>query len=241
MEENELNITSAETVETGVEVQEVTDPAVSEQVEQAAQTQPEAVKTEKDAFYADQRRKQELEQRRAENARLQQQIEAVQKTLGNFFDGGTLEEQLDYARAQAQGIDVAQYREQRRVQEEAQAVQNELQMYRDREIDRMMAEDLKAVQAIDPTVTSLNDLPQTFLALRFNKAAPMGAKEAFIATRAIETQTKQPKPASVGSVTGTGNRESEFYTSEELDALTPKMLDDPKVMEKAMRSMARLK
>ena len=54
-------------------------------------------------------------------------------------------------------------------------------------------------------------------------------------------QTKTPKPASVGSISGSGTAESEFFTSEELDKLTPRQLDDPKIMEKAMRSMARLK
>ena len=243
MEEKELNITPTETVDSGAEVQEVAEPAVSEQVEQAMETQPAAVKTERDAYYAERRRRQEqeLEQARAENTRLMQQMDSIQKTLGNFFEGATLEEQLDYAQAQSMGIDVSTYRQQKQEQQQAQAVQNELQMYRQREIDRMMDDDLKAVQAIDPTITSLKDLPQTFLALRFNQAAPMSARDAFVATRAIEAQTKTPKPASVGSISGSGTAESEFFTSEELDKLTPKMLDDPKVMEKAMRSMARLK
>ena len=231
------------TTETGVEVQDLANPESTEGVEQAQETQSaaETEKTSRDAYYADLRRKQELDQARADNAKLQQQIEAAHKALGSFFEGNSLEEQLEYAQAQSMGIDVSTYRQQREEEKAAKAVQEELQMYRNREIDRMMEEDLKAVQAIDPTVTSLNDLPKTFLALRFNQNAPMGAKEAFLATRAIETQTKQPKPASVGSITSTGNVESEFYTSEELDSLTSKMLDDPKVMEKAMRSMARLK
>ena len=229
------------TTETGVEGQEVAAPESEGQVEQATETQPAVEKTDRDAYYADLRRKQELDQARADNARLQQQMEMVQKTLGNFFEGATLEEQLDYASAQAQGIDVSTYRAQRQEQEQAQAVQQELQMYRQREIDRMMEDDLKAVQAIDPTVTSLKDLPETFLALRFNQAAPMSARDAFIATKAITQQTKTPKPASVGSISGSGTAESEFFTNEELNNLTPKMLDDPKVMEKAMRSMARLK
>ena len=229
------------TTETGVEVQEVAAPEGEGQVEQAMETQPAAEKTERDAYYADQRRKQELEQARAENTRLMQQMDSIQKTLGNFFEGATLEEQLDYAQAQSLGIDVSTYRQQKQEQQQALAVQNELQMYRRREIDRMMEDDLKAVQAIDPTITSLKDLPGTFLALRFNQAAPMSARDAFVATRAIEAQTKTPKPASVGSISSSGTAESEFFTSEELDALTPKMLDDPKIMEKALRSMARLK
>ena len=238
MEEKDIVMTEA-----GVEGQEVAAPESTESVEQAMETQPAAEnqRNDRDAYYADLRRKQELDEARANNVRLQQQIDAAHKALGSFFEGNSLEEQLDYARAQTLGVDVSEVRRQRENEAQAQAVQNELQMYRQREIDRMMADDLKAVQTIDPTITSLNDLSPTFIALRFNKNAPMSAEQAFLATRAIETQTKQPKPASVGSISSAGNVESEFFTSEELDALTPQMLDNPKIMEKAMRSMARLK
>ena len=238
MEEKDIVMT-----ETGVEVREAAAPESTENVEQATETQPvaENQRNERDAYYADLRRKQELDEARANNAKLQQQIDAAHKALGSYFEGNSLEEQLDYARAQTLGVDVSEIRKQRENEAQQAAVQNELNMYRQREIDRMMADDLKAVQAIDATVTSLNDLSPTFLALRFNQNAPMSAEEAFLAMRAIETQTKQPKPASVGSVTSTGNIESEFYTSEELDSLTSKMLDDPKVMAKAMRSLERLK
>lgn len=237
MEEKDIVMT-----ETGVEVREAAAPESTENVEQATETQPvaENQRNERDAYYADLRRKQELDEARANNARLQQQIDAAHKALGSFFEGNSLEEQLDYARAQTLGVDVSEIRKQRENEAQQAAVQNELNMYRQREIDRMMADDLKAVQAIDATVTSLNDLPPTFLALRFNQNAPMSAEQAFLATRAIEAQTQKAKPASVGSISSAGAVESEFYTSEELDALTPQMLDNPKIMEKAMRSLARI-
>lgn len=232
---------------TGVEGQESAAPENNEVVAQATETQSAAektekpVRTEKDAYFADMRRKQELEEARANNAKLQQQIDAANKALGSFFEGESLEEKLDYAQAQAMGVDVSKIREQKQAQERAQAVRNELERYRKREVERMMEDDLKTIQAIDPTITSLRDLPETFMALRFNSAAPMSAEKAYIATKAIENQTKLPKPASAGSISGGGKAESEFFTSEELDSLTGKMLDDPKIMEKAMRSMARLK
>ncbi len=236
MEEKDIVMT-----DTGVEGQELAAPESTQNVTQAMETQPAAEnqRTDRDSFFANQRRKQQLDEARATNARLQQQIDTAHRTLGTFFEGDSLEEQLDYARAKALGTEVSTIRRQKET--ETQAVYSELQMYRNREIHRMMAEDLQAVQSIDPTVTSLNDLPPTFLALRFNHNAPMSAQQAFIAMKAIETQTKQPKPDSVGSILGAGNAESEFFTSEELDALTPHSLDNPKIMEKALRSMARLK
>ena len=105
----------------------------------------------------------------------------------------------------------------------------------------MMDSDLAEIQAIDPAITSIADLPDIFLAMRFNPVAPMGASQAYMAAQAIIKQSRQPKPASAGSIASTGGAESEFFTSEQMDRLTPKMLDDKKTMEKALRSMARLK
>lgn len=231
MEEKELNTENTEITDDGAKEQEIAEPAVSEQTEDGKQTQP-VEKTEKNAYFADLRRKQQLDRSRADNERLKQQLDQMTKALDSLTQG--------YTAGGYTGMDVFHQR-QAREWRQTQAMHSELQMYRNREVDRMMAEDLKAVQAIDPTITSLNDLPDTFLALRFNRAAPMSADKAFVAMKAIETQTKIPKPASVGSILGRGAAESEFFTAEELDALTPKMLDDKRIMEKALRSMARLK
>ena len=99
----------------------------------------------------------------------------------------------------------------------------------------------KEIQSIEPKITTIEDLPPLFLALRFNENAPMSAKEAFVTMKTIEQQTKQPKPSSTGSVVGSGTVESEFFTSEELDKLDSTQLSDPKIFEKAMKSVARLK
>ncbi len=240
MEEKDMNITSdmsEQTAESGVEVQEVAEPAVNEQVGQTQTTG----KTEKDSYFADMRRKQELEQMRESNSQLKRQLEDAQKAFASYFEGSTLQEQMDYAAAQTRGVDVADIRAEREAADRVSSLERELEQYRQRDIEKMMADDLREIQSIDPTVTSLDDLPRTFTALRFNKDAPMSAKEAFFAVKAIQQQTKAPKPASVGSVTGTGTVENEFFTEAELDALDDKRLSNPKIMEKAMRSMARLK
>ena len=234
-----MNITSdmsEQTAESGVEVQEVAEPAVNEQVEQTQTTG----KTEKDSYFADMRRKQELEKVRETNAQLQKQLSAAQQAFSTYFDGSTLQEQMDFALAQTRGVDVAEIRAEREEQDRVSKLESQLKFYQEREIEKQMDDDLKEIQAIDPTVTSLDDLPKTFLALRFNKEAPMGAKEAFLASKTIRQQTKQPKPASTGSMTSTGKVEREFYTSDELDSLTSEQLKDPVIYAKAMKSLLKL-
>lgn len=117
----------------------------------------------------------------------------------------------------------------------------DLEFYKNKEIHSLMDSDLKEIQSIEPKITTIEDLPPLFLALRFNENAPMSAKEAFVTMKTIEQQTKQPKPSSTGSVVGSGTVESEFFTSEELDKLDSTQLSDPKIFEKAMKSVARLK
>ena len=191
----------------GVEGQAVAEPENNT----VPSSETRGIKTEKNAYFAHQRRKQQIEQMRADNAKLKQQLEEAGKASPAESEADSRISQLE----------------------------SQLQIYRDRENQRMLEDDLRAVQSVDPTVTSLDDLPDVYTALRFNKAMPLGAREAFVAARAILQQTKQPKPASAGSISGSGG-EREFYTSEELDSLTSKMLDDSKIMEKALRSMARL-
>lgn len=240
--EKDMNMTVETTVETGGEVQELAAPEVNEQVAQAQETQPTAgVKTEKDSFYADMRRKQELETTREKYAQLEKQLEAANNALGAFFEGNTLQERMDNANAQALGVDVSKIVADREAREKISSLEQQLEQYRAKDITKQMSDDLAEIKAIDPSITSLEDLPQSFIALRFNSVAPMSAKEAFIAVREIEKQTKQPKPPSMGSMTGTGSHEAEFFTNEELNKLTKAQLSDPKIMEKAKKSMARLK
>jgi len=62
-----------------------------------------------------------------------------------------------------------------------------------------------------------------------------------IKEKAIEKANTENGQASPGGVSGKAETpEREFFTSEELDKLTPKQLDDPNIFEKAMRSLSRL-
>ena len=62
--------------------------------------------------------------------------------------------------------------------------------------------------------------------------------DALIAFRAVKCNCK--KPQSIGAVDTEGGRESEFYSSRELDRLTAKDLEDPAVYKKAIQSLKKL-
>lgn len=62
-----------------------------------------------------------------------------------------------------------------------------------------------------------------------------------LAEKAIEKQNAENSSASVGSVTGHGATiEKEFFSSEELDKLSAKDLDDPSILKKALKSISKL-
>ena len=177
-----------------------------ESVENQEVAEPETtIENDKNAYFADMRRKQQLDRVRAENAKIRKQLES------RDFEG------------------------------KLSKLNSDLQFYRDKEIKRLMDEDLKEVQKTEPEIENLDELPPQFFALRFNEFAPMTATEALLALRNIEKRARQPKPVSIGSVGTTGTVENEFFTSGELDKLTSKQLSDPRTYEKAMKSMARLK
>lgn len=120
-------------------------------------------------------------------------------------------------------------------------MESTIEYYQQREIERQMSDDLREIQEIDSNVTDLDSLSPIFFALRFNDVAPMTAKEAFIAYKTIEENTQQPKPISTGSLLNQISTQSEYFTNSQLDKLTKKQLENPKILEKAMKSMARLK
>ena len=237
MEEKEIVVSEQGVENQSLAASENNDDSVSQ-----AQNSLSA-KTDRNAFFADMRRKQQLKQARADNAKLQRQIDTAQKAM-EILSGISKEKAVGDGHI-SENSEYNSLSENAAGEETSYSAQmgdfNGLfNSYREMEVQRMMADDLKEIQSLDPTITSLGDLPDTFLALRFNQLAPMTAREAFVAAKTIMQQTKPPKPASAGSISGSGGGESEFFTSEELDNLTPKMLDNSKIMEKALRSMARL-
>ena len=102
------------------------------------------------------------------------------------------------------------------------------------QVDRLMQEGLREVQAIDPNVKSLDALGESFARLIANGVP---TKEAYYASKAMELKEKILAPDAIGRVSDT-KTERDYYTSEELDNLTDEEMDAN--WDKVMRSMGRL-
>jgi hypothetical protein len=63
---------------------------------------------------------------------------------------------------------------------------------------------------------------------------------AYAAIQQLKERTVKPTPPNIGAVNSSSSKEKDFYTSAELDKLTSKELDDPKIFKIAMKSLAKL-
>ncbi len=173
--------------------------------------------------------------RRAEAAEAENQ-RLVSGLAKYGYSGANTQEILDQLEAKQTGSTVAQI-QQNRAKAQA-AVENDprYQALVEQNIEYAKAEDLRQIQTLDPSVKSVDDLGDDYFKLR---AAGIDAKKAFLVVKNSDAPTT-PKPANIGPVNDSGNVESEFYTSEQLDRLTSKDLDNPKILKKAMASLTRL-
>lgn len=234
-----------ENINTSVESQDVAEPetdvTASEETQEVAETAPEAndsnesteqpthQRTEQDAAFAEMRRNNQAQQK---------QIEMMQAALSRYFDGESVEDLVINANAYAEQVTPDEYRqtfERDREYEDLKARNAQLEEeLLNQEVDRLMREGLREVQAIDPNVKSLDDLGRPFADLIANGVP---TKEAYYATKAMELKEKILAPDVIGRVSDS-KAERDYYTSEELDHLTDEEMDAN--WDKVMRSMGRL-
>lgn len=148
-------------------------------------------------------------------------------------------------KAQDKGVTPEEYlAEEKTAADEKERLVRESPLFKEMEADakkyrlqQEMQADLAAIRAVDPTVESLEALGSDYMDL---VAAGMSGLNAYYALKGMAAVKQAAAPAQPGKATVSTDTDRDF-TSEELDRLTMKDLDDPKVYERAMRSMQNLK
>lgn len=210
---------------------EVDEPLASNEEEKQVDV-PEGKKSSDRAF-AEMRRANESLQ--SENAELRQRIEALEKAnkQAQLIETAT---QMGLTDAEIQQV-IADAEAEEKAEQERLDMQAEIKRLSEQvlnaEVEKAMQEDLKNIQAIDPTIKSISDLPEEFFTYR----AVMSGIDAYFATKAKEAQTKFEGAKELGKA-NSAPIERDYYTSEELDNLTDKEMEAnwPKVL----RSMDKL-
>ena len=117
----------------------------------------------------------------------------------------------------------------------ARATENEMDAARYRSAQQMQR-DLQAIRAVDPSVNSLEELGEEFKEL----VQTMDGLNAFYVMKGRAAVKNAAMPPAIGAVGGGTDTERDF-TAEELDRLSMEDLDDPKIMERALRSLRKIK
>lgn len=237
-EDYNINDTSEETVEVAeplnedeksVETAEVADPSESEEVVSEPEENQEGGRTAQDSAFAEMRRR---------NRELENDNKLMFDALNRYFTGDDARELSIQANAYADSRDPEEVRaefERSREEEELRSENEELkEQLMNIQIEQRMAEDLRTIQGIDPTVKSLDDLGESFINYI---SAGLDATDAYYASLLKDQKEKVYPPSEIGKISDT-KIDRDYYTSEELDNLTDEELDAN--WDKVMRSMKRL-
>lgn len=220
---------------------EVTEPtnednSTVETVEEPAKPQQTA---EENTRFAEVRRKYETETQaiKAQNDRLLSALSA-------FGYEGSPEEIADTLMSQTQGITVEQARAERETREQEtehiQLLQSETEFFKNIAIEKLMADDLSKIKntykddAKVQGLKSLNELGDDFFKTLNATNDPVLAYDIIQAKQVRETK---PTPPEIGGVNGSSSKEKDFYTSEEVDRLTEKDMDNPRIRDIVRKSM----
>ena len=183
------------------------------------------------------------EQSPKENSKFKEFRVKEQKLLGELEQYQKVKEALGYGQTSldefaasvisaANGESVEQYKERIGAQQQAFEAEQKLKYYENLIIKHKMDSDLSEIQKLDSSVSSLSELGDKFCDLI---SLGWSAQDAYRAVKAA-----QNRPPQTGAVNVISDTESEFYSSSELDRLTPQQLDDPEVFKKALKSLKNL-
>lgn len=147
------------------------------------------------------------------------------------------------AKAQRMGVPPETLTQLQELEAENQRLTASLNELRQRENEAKRAEHLAAIKKAYPDVKaeSVLDLGMDFIRLM---ALSGGGLDPVLAYGVIDAQRKskqKPAPPAIGPLSGVSKPEGgEYFTSDELDALTPADLKDEATYQKAIRSYERL-
>lgn len=239
-------------VETSEQTQEVAEPEPQQEVEQP---KVEERNYERDAAFANMRRSMEQAQKeREETQKLLETMKAdkerLAKAFGMYGFNGDVDEIEDQAKANYYGKTVEEVRnerlqaqkvfeEQQRREQETLAKDNQIKDLQRQLYARILSDDLKVIQAKDPSIKSLDDLGKDFALMR---STGVSIDVAYNAVKSTLEANKKTPPPEIGKVNATQKADKTYYTSAEVDAMiasNDKALDDPSVLERIRKSMTK--
>lgn len=207
----------AEPAETGAEEQEVAEPVDVEETDSTG-AEPESGKTDQDTAFAELRRaKEEAEAKAKETEKELEQLKTYRSLLGKVSDSDVPE--IDIV-AQALGIspeeletELEEEMQLSEIEKQNEQLSEELEAIK---LEKAMQSDLVEIQKIDPTVKELSDLGEYYFKCI---QAGMSGIDAYHATKFKESQTKTTPAPEIGKV-NQAETKKDFFTKAEVEAMS---------------------
>lgn len=207
-------------IEESAEMTEAAEPSEVEVLGEEEQEVAETAKTEQDAAFAQMRRHNEELARQLAEA--QKQSKEYEDALGLFFDG---EDKALKAQAYANERPFEEVKAESQMQAQLAELQsknaNLEQQLLEQQAQAQMNADLAEIQRTHPEIKSIEELGQEYLAFRFNPMGEMGAEQAFQMMMAYKGNITPKKPPIIGNVSTTDKPQGDYYTREEVEAMSP--------------------
>lgn len=207
-------------------------------VEDVANPQENQIQSKEDnSKFAEMRRTKEAAER--EVSTLKTTNKNLMDALNRLGYDGTETDILEKLNAEREGISVEEYRIRER--EHNERILNDPRIVEAQRVirDRQFEKDLQAIKEVYPDVKAESVLDLGDVYLNIMKSGGTSPVDAYAAQLAADAREKAKIPPKIGAVNTTTPEEKEFYTSEEVDKLTDKDLNNPKIMERVMNSMKR--
>lgn len=218
-----------------------------EESEDSGEKEPEAAEPESEeeseeqdsktnAAFAEMRRRAEEAERRAAELEKQMEDEAAEREAREDAISeltGEDEDAVYKAIADAEGISIEEVKEQIEAEVERQNLIRENESLKEQleaiqkeaaeaEADKAIADDLAEIRKIDPSVKSVDDLPEGFEDYRLAElpgGKQMTATQAYFAAKQMSEGTKTTPPPEIGKV-NEAPAERDYFTEEEVSRMT---------------------
>ncbi len=193
---------------------EEVEPEVLDGAEEQVVAEPASQRTEADAAFAQMRRQNEELQRQL--LEQQRRVEAQENALGLYFQG---DNKIAQALAYHQNRPVEEVQAELAAQAELESLRAENERMKIEQITSQaqlqMSEDLAALQKLDGSIKSIDELGQSFLDLRLKGG--LSVEDAFFALQAKKAATAR-KPAEPPGQVNTAQAQKDFLTVDEVRA-----------------------
>ena len=238
---NEVEVGSEALQETEAEAtSEVTETAEESSAVEVVEPAKPQQSAEENSKFAEIRRKYE-----SENKKMKAEFDRLLDSLKGYGYEGSPQEIADALYAQNNGVSQEEARAIREKEESAlrekEELQSEIEMYKSLAIQKLMADDLVAIQKVHPEVKDLKELGDEFFSTLKALGEGRDPVLAYEIIKAKKDATTKKAPPEIGGVNQSSQKEKDFYTPAEVDKLTDKDYDNPKIMEAVRRSMSKWK